>query len=114
MKRRNILAIVMIAAVVLLIPVKSASIPSATGPPCADRKEAVESLMTLFGESLVGRGLSSQGLLFEMYASVTGTWTIIATSPTGKSCLIAAGDAWELVKSDVSMVTPDATPVRRR
>ena len=79
----------------LLVSPKTAAAQTATGPPCAQRKDVVAVLYKVLAERLVGSGLSSDGLLFEVYADLAGTWTIITTAPTGKSCLVARGQAWE-------------------
>lgn len=33
--------------------------------------------------------------IVEIYASDSGTWTLVMTSTTGESCIVAAGDGWE-------------------
>ena len=83
-----------ITAVALLLA-GSARAQEPTGPPCGDRTSVVRNLHRGFGEFLVGYGLSNVGTVFEVYASRTGTWTIIATSGNGVSCLVASGEAWE-------------------
>jgi hypothetical protein len=30
----------------------------------------------------------------ELFASSNGSWTILLSAPTGKSCMIATGEAW--------------------
>lgn len=65
------------------------------GPPCAERSHVAEQLRGLFGERLIGSGLAENGVLFELYAGPNGTWTLLTTAPTGTSCLVAAGEAWE-------------------
>ena len=38
------------------------------------------------------------GPYFETFANLsTGTWTIVNTQPTGLSCMLAAGEGFELV-----------------
>jgi hypothetical protein len=69
----------------------------ARGPPCADRALVIEQLRGLYGERSIGRGLADEGVLFELYASTSGTWTLFITSPQGKSCFVASGEAWEPV-----------------
>ena len=102
MRRYSALLIGTIAIFAFLLPLKSASSPPATGPPCTVRAHVVEALRGAYGEFLVGRGLSSDGRLIELYAAQTGTFTLIATSPTGTSCLVATGEAWELVRSEIA------------
>jgi hypothetical protein len=48
-----------------------------------------------YQESRVAGGLSSNGRLIEIFASGDGaTWTMIATTPEGQSCVVASGEAW--------------------
>jgi hypothetical protein len=102
MKQRSRLITVMIAAVAALAPVKSASSQTATGPPCADRAPVVNALHAHWGEFLVASGLSSDGRTVEIYVGPTGNWTIIATTPTRMSCLLASGEAWEPVRVEAA------------
>ena len=39
--------------------------------------------------------IAGQVNLVEVFASKAGTWTILVTTPEGKSCIIAAGNSWE-------------------
>lgn len=65
------------------------------GPPCAERDHVAGQLRETFGERMVGSGLAESGVLFELYVGPNGSWTLLATAPTGTSCLIGAGEAWE-------------------
>jgi len=63
---------------------------------CGDRALIVERLGERYGERRTARGLSHNNGMVEVYASEeTGTWTILLTLPSGRTCLIAAGDFWE-------------------
>jgi hypothetical protein len=67
-----------------------------TRRPCADRDSVVERLENRFGEARQAMGMHGGNGVLEVYASAdTGTWTILVTSPDGKSCLLASGDLWE-------------------
>ena len=44
---------------------------------------------------MIGSGLAESGVLFEIYVSPSGTWTLLATTPVGTSCLVGAGEAWD-------------------
>ena len=66
-----------------------------TGRLCADHDVISEFLRTHYGERLKERGLSSTGYVVELYVSATTTWTIVATPPTGDSCVLVQGIAWD-------------------
>ncbi len=83
-----------LAATTLATPL-FAEEPSPRGLPCADHDHVAGQLRETFGERMIGNGLAESGVLFELYVGQTGTWTLLATTPTGKSCLIGAGEAWE-------------------
>lgn len=64
---------------------------------CGQRDAVVERLRTNYGEERTGAGLSDSRGIIEVYASRnTGTWTILLTLPDGRSCLIAAGESWQV------------------
>jgi hypothetical protein len=62
---------------------------------CGNRSEVVRILRENFDEKPVAHGLANTGMLAEIFSSPRGTWTIVATSPNGMSCMIGAGDAWK-------------------
>ena len=67
---------------------------------CAPRAEVLEILRGRYGEAVVAGGVTTKGVLLEVVASDDGgTWTIIATSPAGVSCLVAAGEGWRRVEA---------------
>jgi len=69
--------------------------PSPRGPPCADRDHIAGQLRETFGERMIGSGLAESGVLFELYVGPAGSWTLLVTTPTGRSCLVGMGEAWE-------------------
>lgn len=63
---------------------------------CGPRDQVVERLANTFGETVQSVGLGSNNGIVEVYASTeTGTWTITVTMPSGSTCLIASGNAFE-------------------
>ncbi len=75
---------------------------AAAGPPdaqaqmaCGTRDSVVEKLGEKYGEVRRGGGLAGPTAIFEIWASeVTGTWTILKTTPNGFTCIMAVGDGW--------------------
>lgn len=63
---------------------------------CGPRPMVVERLANKFGETRRSIGLAGRDTVIEVYASdETGSWTIVATVPSGVSCLVASGQFYE-------------------
>lgn len=39
--------------------------------------------------------------LVEVFASKAGTWTVIVSTPTGLSCIVASGESWEELPPEI-------------
>lgn len=53
-------------------------------------------LRSEFGEKVLGRGVSNDGTLLEIFmAQNDGTFTVIKTTPEGLSCVVDFGDGWQ-------------------
>ncbi|MBI1778927.1 MAG: hypothetical protein HYR63_26615 [Proteobacteria bacterium] len=92
---RTGLAIATIAAIGLL-PLAAQGDPTATGPPCGFHAQMTDYLRTVYGEIPIGRGLRGDGMVLEVMAAPVGSWTIIVTGPNSVSCLVSAGESWEM------------------
>ena len=69
--------------------------PAAAQQVCMAHSDLSELLDDRFAEKPVAHGLSSSGRLMEIYASgAGGTWTLVVTTPQGKSCVVANGEGW--------------------
>ena len=72
--------------------------------PCHNASEIAKQLSSRYAEAPVAFGLQSNGNLLQVYSSEEkGTWTVVSTTPTGTSCIVAAGKRWEslpVVKND--------------
>jgi hypothetical protein len=62
---------------------------------CGQRADVERLLKEQFGERAMAHGLSHTGAVAEIFTSPKGTWTIVATSPNGMSCLIGSGESWQ-------------------
>ncbi len=69
--------------------------PANAGFLCGERTEITKSLGMKYHEKLVASGLADAGSMIEIFASRKGTWTMIVTSPNGRSCYMASGENWE-------------------
>ena len=89
------LAILTAAAAIVL----AATTDVAANPrTCAPRDVVVTRLAEGYGETRQAIGLGANNAVIEVFASdSTGSWTITVTSPTGISCLVASGQAFEKV-----------------
>jgi len=65
---------------------------------CADRQKVIMKLGEKYREHPVAAGLARSGGITELLISEDGkTWTIIVTMPAGLSCLVSAGEGWEVL-----------------
>ncbi|KPA21667.1 hypothetical protein shim_23740 [Shimia sp. SK013] len=63
---------------------------------CAARDTVLAHLAERYGETRQAIGIAQQGAVIEVFASETsGSWTITVTSPSGDTCLVASGQAYE-------------------
>jgi hypothetical protein len=72
--------------------------PSAPMPPrqCVKRIDLLAHLSQKFREQPVHVGLTDDGYVLEVFASIQGeTWTVAVTMPTGVTCLVATGQEWQ-------------------
>jgi hypothetical protein len=74
--------------------------PAGADTPCHHRSDVVTRLSIQYGEQPVARGLSAAGQMVEVFASPSGTFTIVVTRHDGLSCLIAAGKGWHAIATD--------------
>ncbi|KUJ73810.1 hypothetical protein AVO45_14455 [Ruegeria marisrubri] len=80
------------------IMVLAAQQVQAQTPNCAPRPDVLQRLAETYGETRRGIGMARQGAVMEVFASDdTGTWTITVTLPNGLTCLLAAGEAYEVL-----------------
>ena len=64
--------------------------------PCHDAIEIAKQLSKKYEEAPIAFGLQSNGNLLQIYTSESKhTWTVVSTTPSGKSCIVAAGKRWE-------------------
>jgi len=65
---------------------------------CGDQKNIKELLGKQHAESQKAIGLINEKVIIEIYTSAKGTWSILMTYSTGRSCIIAAGKSWQEIK----------------
>ena len=100
-----LIATPLMAAALLAAPAAGQTLPRN----CGTHESVVERLATGYGESRQSIALGANNTVVETFASLeTGTWTIIVTSPGGPTCLVAAGQAFQLVSEDLAQFDPEA------
>lgn len=93
------------AAALFASPMQAQTLPRN----CGTHDAIVERLATGYGESRQSIALGANNTVVETFASLeTGTWTIIVTSAGGPTCLVAAGQAFQLVSEDLAEFDPEA------
>lgn len=77
--------------------------PAISAPrPCGEREKIIQDLAANHGETRQSIALDMNNMVIETFASSeTGSWTILATTPGGKSCLVANGVAFEVAEDSV-------------
>lgn len=76
---------------------------------CGARESLVERLEVRFKENETAYGITGNGMVAELFVSAEGSWTLVLTRPDGISCLMAAGQNWEMLPPDLS-ATAQETP----
>lgn len=65
--------------------------------PCATHDDLAKLLGNKYQEGVTHMGLAGSRNLIEIFVSEKGTFTVVATQPSGVSCIIAAGKDWQLM-----------------
>ena len=63
---------------------------------CANRAQLVESLADKFQENPTAVGMIDGNAVIEVFVSDNGSFTILATSADGQSCVLSAGEGFEI------------------
>ncbi len=80
-------------AAFLLPSVALAQVPP--GAVCGERSKFLTHLGHNFKEVPTAMGVTASGRVLEVLTSESGTWTIIMTHPSGFTCMVTAGQAWQ-------------------
>jgi hypothetical protein len=73
-----------------------AAVPAQAQLFCDRHDDMAAWLAETFREQRVGYGLAGTTLIVEVFASARGTWTMLMTDVAGQSCIVAAGEGWEI------------------
>lgn len=92
MRRGYLTAFAAIAAC-FAVPVQAQNMSA-----CQPRAKVLELLEARYGETRQAIGLGGNNAVVEVFASLeTGTWTITVTTTAGITCLVASGQAFEML-----------------
>ena len=91
MTRKSILIPALLSSVLMV-----AGTPASATSICAERDELVKSLADKFKENPAAVGQINGDAVIEVFVSEKGTWTILATGTDGKSCVLSAGEGFEI------------------
>ena len=79
------------------------------GANCGARAAVVERLTTKYQETRQSIGLGANNSVVEVFGNdQTGTWTITVTMPNGMTCLVASGEAFEVLAEVLPAAGDDA------
>lgn len=79
----------------LTFGVAAAAPPAHAQVTCDAHDNVSDRLKAKFGENVVGRGLSSETALYEIWRSPdSGSWTVVLLKADGVACIMASGFAW--------------------
>lgn len=85
----------LIAAAITLFGTAVAQAAPDTPTACGTRSDIISQLAKTYHETHRATGLGTDTKLVEIWASAeTGSWTILVTEASGKSCIAAAGEHW--------------------
>jgi hypothetical protein len=70
---------------------------------CGPRAQVVRQLESKYDERPTAFAVTADGGALEVYAAPSGrTWTILVTRPDGVACLVAHGEDWQDLPTQVS------------
>ena len=64
---------------------------------CAPRAQMVARLERLYGPAPAATGLRDTDTVIEVWSSPHGDWSLVQTAANGQACLLAMGEAWEML-----------------
>ncbi len=71
--------------------------------PCAPREKMISLLSSKYSEAHTASGLANSSSLVEIWRSEdSATWTILLTRTNGISCIIASGQSWQDIETELA------------
>jgi len=63
--------------------------------PCGRHDDIAAALKSKYQEARRIMGVINARTVMEIFTSEKGTWTVLVTDTTGRSCITATGEAWQ-------------------
>ena len=82
------------------------TLPASAQAVCGERATLLKQLDKKYKESPIAMGLAANGSVVEVTRNDKGKWTLLLTNPNGLTCLMAAGDFWEILKDKKAKFKP--------
>ena len=73
-------------------------------PPCGPTGAIEKHIAEKFGESVVGAGITTAGVMFITAKPETGSFTVMLRGPDGRTCILSGGTGWASVDADKPQV----------
>ncbi|MFN4154768.1 MAG: hypothetical protein ACK4HF_08945 [Paracoccaceae bacterium] len=64
---------------------------------CAPRADMMHRLSHQYGARLAGQGVRNLEMVMEVWTTPRGDWTLVQSYTDGRACIVAMGEAWEVV-----------------
>ena len=92
---------VLVALCIAALVVLTGLAVKAQTPPCIVLTDALAALQQRYGEVPRVSGLASNGSLMIITAGEAGGWSVLLVTPDGQACMVASGDAFEVLPGGV-------------
>lgn len=77
-------------------------LPASAEPVCTTHDSMIATLSEVYDETVRFRGLDNEGVVIEILSS-RATWSMIATLPDGRTCLLTSGRAAQFPKTGTAL-----------
>lgn len=96
-RRRTVLSLAILFAGAVWFGLVRVAEAQAPAPNCGPRAVVIAHLAERYGERIVLRGLTVDGKMMEVWLAESGSWTVLTSTPAGRTCLRSSGTHGEAV-----------------
>lgn len=82
---------IFLASILAAFTTPSGDVTSVCGPAA----QMTSQLTERWGQVPRATGLAATGVLFQIFVSPDGNWTLVISDPTGRACVLETGVNWE-------------------